>query len=42
MLFANIAERPRLAAILPLAWFVILVVGMLVAAGSVGPAPCPA
>ena len=41
-LFALIAERDRLAAILPIAWFVVLVAAMTIAAASVGPAPCPA
>jgi hypothetical protein len=41
-LFANIAERERLAAVLPVAWFLILFAAMTIAAASVGPAPCPA
>jgi hypothetical protein len=41
-LFAGIAERPRVAAALPIAWFVALVGGITVAALVVGPAPCPA
>jgi hypothetical protein len=40
-LFASIAERERLAAILPFAWFVVLVAGMTIAAAATGPAPCP-
>ena len=42
VLFAQIAERPRLAAALPIAWFVLLVGAMTIAAAAVGPAPCPA
>ena len=42
VLFAQIAERPRLAAILPVAWFVLLVLGTVVLAATFGPAPCPA
>ena len=41
-LFANIAERERVAAALPVAWFLVLVTAMTIAASSVGPAPCPA
>jgi len=41
-LYAHIAESPRLAAILPIAWFVLLVSAMTIAAAAVGPAPCPA
>jgi hypothetical protein len=41
VLFAHIAERPRLAAILPALWFVLLVGGAAIAAAAIGPAPCP-
>jgi hypothetical protein len=41
VLAAQIAERPRLAAALPIAWFALLVAGMTIAAAVVGPAPCP-
>ncbi len=41
VLFAHIAERPRLAALLPLAWFAVLVLTALVVAVSAGPLPCP-
>ena len=41
VLFAHIAERPRLAAILPLASFVALVGGTAIAAAAIGPALCP-
>ena len=41
VLFANIAERPRLAALLPVVWFVVLVLATLIAAATVGSAPCP-
>lgn len=42
VLFAHIAERPRLAGLLPVAWFVLLVSGAAIAAAAIGPAPCPA
>jgi hypothetical protein len=42
MLYAYIAERPRVAALLPLAWFVLLVGAVAIAAAAIGPAPCPA
>ncbi len=42
VLFAQIGERPRLAVILPLAWFVVLVAGTTLAAVVIGPAACPA
>ena len=42
VLFAEIGERSRLAAILPAAWFTVLIGGALVMAALVGPAPCPA
>jgi hypothetical protein len=41
VLFAHIAERPRLAALLPALWFVLLVGGAAIAAAAIGPAPCP-
>jgi len=41
VLFAHIAERPRLAAVLPALWFVLLVGGAALAAAAIGPAPCP-
>ena len=40
-LFAQIADRERLAAALPVAWFVLLVTAMTIAAAAIGPAPCP-
>jgi hypothetical protein len=40
-IFAGIADARRLAAILPVAWFVILVGSALVAAATLGPAVCP-
>lgn len=40
-IFAGIADARRLAAILPLAWFLILVGSALVAAATLGPAVCP-
>jgi hypothetical protein len=42
VLFAHIAERPRLAAAFPAVWFGLLVGGAFVAAAAIGPAPCPA
>lgn len=41
VLYAHIAERPRLAAVLPALWFVLLVGGAAVAAAAIGPSPCP-
>jgi hypothetical protein len=41
VVYANIDERPRLAALIPLVWFVALVGATLIAAASIGPAPCP-
>ena len=41
VLFAHIAERPRLAAVIPLAWFVGLVLTTLIVAATIGPLPCP-
>jgi hypothetical protein len=41
-LFAHIADRERLAAILPIAWFLVLIAAMTIAAASIGPVPCPA
>ena len=40
VLFAHISERPRVAALLPLAWFVALVLVALVVAALIGPQPC--
>lgn len=40
-IFAGIADARRLAAILPVAWFVILVGAALVGAATLGPAACP-
>lgn len=40
-IFAGIADARRLAAILPVAWFVMLVGSALVAAATLGPAVCP-
>jgi hypothetical protein len=42
VLFAQIAERPLVARLLPIAWFGALVGGAAVAAALIGPAPCPA
>jgi hypothetical protein len=42
VLFAHIAERPRLAWLLPVAWFGAVVTGAALAAAVIGPAPCPA
>ncbi len=42
VLFAHIAERPRLAALIAALWFVLLVGGAAIAAAAIGPAPCPA
>ncbi len=39
-IFANIAEVRWLPVVLPLAWFLTLVAGSLVAAASIGPQPC--
>jgi hypothetical protein len=41
MIFANIADRRRLAALLPFVWFSGLLVAALAVAILVGPAPCP-
>ena len=41
VLFAHIAERPRLAALLPVVWFAVLILTTLIAAATIGPAPCP-
>ena len=41
VLFAHIAERPRLAALIPAVWFGLLVVGAAIWAAAIGPAPCP-
>jgi hypothetical protein len=41
VLFAHIAERPRLAAVIAAAWFGLLVGGALLWAAAIGPAPCP-
>jgi hypothetical protein len=41
VLFAHIAERPRLAAVLPLAWSVVLVGGCAAAAAAISPSLCP-
>jgi hypothetical protein len=40
-IFAGIADARRLAALLPAAWFVLLVGAALVVAATVGPAACP-
>ncbi|MCI0636357.1 MAG: hypothetical protein L0206_20945 [Actinobacteria bacterium] len=42
VLFAYIAERQRLAALLPVTWFVVLAGGATIAAAAIGPSPCPA
>jgi hypothetical protein len=41
MIFANIADRRRLAALLPLLWFSGLVAAALAVAILLGPTPCP-
>jgi hypothetical protein len=41
VLFAHIAERPRLGAVVAAAWFGLLVGGALLWAAAIGPAPCP-
>lgn len=40
VLFAHIAERPRLAATLTLSWSGAYVSGCVAAAAAIGPAPC--
>jgi len=40
VLFAQIAQRERVAALLPLVWFVVLIGGAFIAAASIGPAIC--
>jgi hypothetical protein len=42
VLFAHIAARPRLAALIPALWFGLFVGGALVWAAAIGPSPCPA
>lgn len=41
VIYASIAERPRLVMLLPAVWFVALVAAALAAAAFVGPALCP-
>jgi hypothetical protein len=41
VLYGSIAERRGLVLVLPLAWFVALVVPALVVAALLGPEPCP-
>ena len=41
VLFAHIAERPRVAAVIATAWFGLLVGGALVWAAAISPALCP-
>ena len=41
VLFAHIAERPRLGAVIAAAWFGLLVGGALLWAAAIGPAQCP-
>lgn len=41
VLFAHIAERPRLGAVIAAAWFGLLLGGALLWAAAIGPAPCP-
>jgi hypothetical protein len=41
-IYAEIAERPRLAAIVPVVWFAVLVATALVAAAAIGPELCSA
>jgi hypothetical protein len=42
MLFAQIREQRELGLLLPLAWFVVIVLASVVAAATIGPAPCAA
>lgn len=41
VIFAAIAERPRLVLLLPALWFAVLVAAALVVALAMGPTPCP-
>jgi hypothetical protein len=41
-IYAEIAEKPRAAAVLPVLWFAVLVAISLVAAAAIGPELCPA
>jgi hypothetical protein len=41
VIYAQIAESPRVAVLLPIAWFGVLVAASLVAAGAMGPQLCP-
>jgi hypothetical protein len=41
IVYAEIFEAFRLVALLPLAWFTVLVAAAFVAAVAIGPAPCP-
>ena len=38
---AQISERPRIALLLPFAWFAAFVLAALIAAAAVGPELCP-
>jgi hypothetical protein len=40
MIFAHIAERPRIAMALPIAWFAVLVAASLAVGAAIGPATC--
>lgn len=40
-IYASIAERRDVVLLLPLVWFVVLVLTALVVAAFVGPVPCP-
>jgi hypothetical protein len=41
VLYAQIAESERLAVLLPVAWFVLLILSSLAVAAGVGPQSCP-
>lgn len=40
-IYAQIADSPRLAALLPVGWFVVFVSGSLIVAAAMGPQLCP-
>jgi hypothetical protein len=42
VIFAQISELRAVALLLPLAWFVLLVVASVAVAAAIGPASCPA
>jgi hypothetical protein len=41
VLFAHIAERPRLAGVIPAVWFGLIVGGAAIGAAAIAPAACP-